>query len=99
MVFGGDGLPRFYEAIPSADLARDVMQRRAGQLRVLAVPPCGWTDLGTPERVATCLETFFSASCRRDTPALATTRIDLRDALRRCTGLPPAGIAFRAATT
>jgi mannose-1-phosphate guanylyltransferase len=44
-------LERAYEALPPADFSRDVLQRSAPQLRLLAVPPCGWIDLGTPERL------------------------------------------------
>ncbi|HKY34274.1 MAG TPA: sugar phosphate nucleotidyltransferase, partial [Candidatus Polarisedimenticolia bacterium] len=45
-----------YRAIEPADVSRDVLQGSEDALSVLRVPPCGWTDLGTPERVAACLE-------------------------------------------
>lgn len=44
-------LQRVYESLPEVDFSRDVLQRSATHLRLLAVPPCGWTDLGTPERL------------------------------------------------
>ncbi len=50
-------LDRLYADLPSLDLSRDVLQQNNGCLRVLPVPPCGWSDLGTPERVARCIET------------------------------------------
>lgn len=46
-----EALERAYESIPRVDFSRDVLQRSVSQLRLLAVPPCGWTDLGTPERL------------------------------------------------
>jgi mannose-1-phosphate guanylyltransferase len=62
---GGDEerLVSLYEGLPMLDLSRDLFESDSRSLRVLAVPPCGWTDLGTPERVARCLErsgTLFS---------------------------------------
>ena len=51
-----DRLERLYSKLPSLDLSRDLLQSNHEQLRVLPVPPCGWTDLGTPERIARCLE-------------------------------------------
>ena len=37
------------------DFSRDVLQGSEDSLRLQPVPPCGWTDLGTPARVAACL--------------------------------------------
>lgn len=45
-----------YEAIPSHDFSRTVLEGAAGALAVLGVPPCGWSDLGTPARLARFLE-------------------------------------------
>lgn len=44
-------LIRLYRRLPVSDFSRDVLTRIPGRLRVLRVPPCGWTDLGTPERL------------------------------------------------
>ena len=44
-----------YEELPTLDFSRDVLADQASSLRVLRVPACGWTDLGTPERVAVAL--------------------------------------------
>ncbi len=46
-----EALTTMYERVPPLDFSRDVLQRVARRLRVVPVPPCGWTDLGTPERV------------------------------------------------
>ena len=47
-------LRRLYDGITARDFSRDVLEPMATTLRVFAVPTCGWTDLGTPERVAQC---------------------------------------------
>jgi mannose-1-phosphate guanylyltransferase len=45
-------LEAFYERLPAIDFSRDIIGRCASQLEVLQVPTCGWSDLGTPRRVA-----------------------------------------------
>lgn len=56
---GGDYTPlaAAYERLPVIDFSRDILSRHTPLLRVLPVPACGWTDLGTPERVAEVLKT------------------------------------------
>jgi mannose-1-phosphate guanylyltransferase len=54
---GGDAerhqaLLALYEALPEIDFSRDIIERSPGQVQVLTVPSCGWSDLGTPRRVA-----------------------------------------------
>jgi mannose-1-phosphate guanylyltransferase len=44
-----------YAQLPSFDFSRDVLQGRETALKVLPVPHCGWTDLGTPKRLALTL--------------------------------------------
>lgn len=44
-----------YATLPTSDFSRDLLARAMPYLRTRVVPPCGWTDLGTPERVADCL--------------------------------------------
>lgn len=44
-------LVELYERAPDLDFSRDILQRSPTLLRVLTVPPCGWSDLGTPRRV------------------------------------------------
>jgi mannose-1-phosphate guanylyltransferase len=45
-----------YERLPFIDLSRDVLERAVRFLSVLRVPPCGWSDLGTPERLRQFLD-------------------------------------------
>lgn len=47
-------LPSFYARLPHVDFARQVLEHSVGRFHVLPVPPCGWADLGTPERVTEC---------------------------------------------
>jgi mannose-1-phosphate guanylyltransferase len=46
-----------YERLQSIDFSRDILARQTSVLRVLPVPQCGWTDLGTPARLAEILRT------------------------------------------
>jgi mannose-1-phosphate guanylyltransferase len=45
-------LARLYTEIPTNDFSHEVLERTVDRLRVLAVPACGWSDLGTPPRLA-----------------------------------------------
>lgn len=51
-----------YPLLPSLDFSRDVLQGQESRLRVLAVPACGWSDLGTPRRVADTLSRIVAKS-------------------------------------
>jgi mannose-1-phosphate guanylyltransferase len=44
-----------YEALPAQDFSRHILPGHEPHLRVLPVPECGWSDLGTPRRVAEVL--------------------------------------------
>lgn len=55
---GDDGLPSsarelaaIYPHLPAMDLSRDLLQRASRWLRVVPLPECGWTDIGTLERL------------------------------------------------
>jgi mannose-1-phosphate guanylyltransferase len=54
--FEGDDLSRLYQNLRTVDFSKEVLQGRESMLKVLTVPQCGWTDLGTPERVGQILE-------------------------------------------
>jgi mannose-1-phosphate guanylyltransferase len=45
-------LDALYENMESIDFSNEVLALHPERLEVLRVPPCGWTDLGTPRRVA-----------------------------------------------
>lgn len=44
-----------YAQLPTIDFSHDILPGQEANLRVLPVPQCGWTDLGTPQRVARAL--------------------------------------------
>lgn len=49
-------LDDLYEHLPNIDFSKHILQGQESQLRVLAVPSCGWSDLGTPRRVMSVLQ-------------------------------------------
>lgn len=49
-----------YDRLPELDFSRDLLEGRAADLCVLRVPPCGWSDLGTPRRVGEIVRRFVS---------------------------------------
>ena len=46
---------RLYKRLPDIDFSRQILETAASALRVLPVERCGWSDLGTPQRVAAVL--------------------------------------------
>jgi mannose-1-phosphate guanylyltransferase len=62
-----------FEELPTCDFSRDVLQRNAGRLRLVTVPACGWTDLGTPARLAAWLDRHREAPFWRQHGALRQT--------------------------
>jgi mannose-1-phosphate guanylyltransferase len=45
-------LANLYERLPEIDFSRQIVERSVNRLKLVAVNSCGWSDLGTPERVA-----------------------------------------------
>ena len=77
-------LEDLYAALPASDFSRDVLQGSEEHLRLELVPPCGWTDLGTPDRVVACL-----ASAAAEAPpwhGRCSSGFDLSMAVARCLG-------------
>lgn len=74
-------LDTVYRSLPTQDFSKVVLHGSASRLRVVMVPECGWTDLGTPRRVADCLAVLE----RRGTAAPRRRQwfptVDLSDAL------------------
>lgn len=63
-------LAQAYDRLDSVDFSRAIMQGAEKSLRVIAAPQCGWTDLGTPKRVADTLRRLDRHSSK---PALTQT--------------------------
>lgn len=51
-----------YEHLVPSDFCRDLLAGGEDRACVAVVPPCGWTDLGDPDRVAECVERHGRAS-------------------------------------
>ena len=51
----GEAVAELYERLPKVDFSEDILAEQVSHLRVLPVPPCGWSDLGTPKRVSDAL--------------------------------------------
>lgn len=52
-VGGADqALAEVYRTLPTVDFSRDILEGAEPCLHLVTAPPCGWTDLGSPERVA-----------------------------------------------
>jgi mannose-1-phosphate guanylyltransferase len=49
-------LEQIYEELPEIDFSRHVVEGAQALLTVVPALECGWNDLGTPERLADCLE-------------------------------------------
>jgi len=84
---------QFYERLPSVDFSHGVLEGHETTLQVLPVPRCGWTDLGTPQRIGMALERLRDYS---DAPSkhARTFRLNLADRYARgnrsATGIPAA---------
>jgi mannose-1-phosphate guanylyltransferase len=55
-------LASLYARHPPLDFSTDVLQRCPRRLQFLNVPPCGWNDVGTPERLADAVRTLRSVN-------------------------------------
>jgi mannose-1-phosphate guanylyltransferase len=56
------GLISLYSRHSALDFSRDVLQKRPESLQFLHVPPCGWNDVGSPERLAHVLRASRSVN-------------------------------------
>lgn len=70
----GAALDSLYARLPEIDFSRHVLEGQEQCLRMLAAPACGWSDLGTPQRVADALRRLKAAR-RPRRPLLAAGAI------------------------
>lgn len=75
-------LARVYARLPSIDFSRDIVEGSEHRLRVRAVPACGWSDLGTPERLGECLNRFPPRNRRKARRPFEQDVINLAEAYR-----------------
>jgi mannose-1-phosphate guanylyltransferase len=58
-----DELAALYEALPACDFSRDILEGAAERLAVVPTRPCGWTDIGTPDRLSRVLDHHPASAC------------------------------------
>lgn len=73
----------WFELLPTVDFSERVLQQRSEHLRVVQVPPCGWSDVGTPERVAEWISLGASCPLKSARSGRPTAPFDLADAIGR----------------
>jgi mannose-1-phosphate guanylyltransferase len=78
---------QFYERLPSVDFSHDVLEGHEATLQVLPVPRCGWTDLGTPQRIGMTLQRLRENS---DAPRMHTRTFHLNLAEQYVRGIQSA---------
>lgn len=54
----GTALESVYDTLDGYDFSKHVLQEVVDRLRVVEVEPCGWTDLGTADRIHACIRRF-----------------------------------------
>lgn len=64
---GASTLRAAYDGLTAADFSRDVLEQSTEHLAAATVPSCGWSDLGTPDRLMAFL-TGRPAEGRRSAP-------------------------------
>lgn len=62
-------LRQLYRELPVIDFSRHIATGQEHRLAVMAVPSCGWTDLGTPHRLAQTLARQPTRSAYNAAPA------------------------------
>lgn len=81
------GLSHLYERISDVDFSRHILQFYVGELRVVPVPNCGWSDLGTPNRVSERVNLLLGAASSACKIPGKTACLDLADAVIRAVRL------------
>ena len=67
-----------YAHLPAVDFSRHIAQGHEHELRVLRVPQCGWSDLGTPVRVVETLRRLSAAGAPMRTSRYAPLTLAAR---------------------
>ncbi len=74
---------KLYERLPNVDFSRAVLQEAGADMRVVPVPPCGWTDVGTPAGIVRCAKGCSRHSIVEEAANTASSAaLDLAEALR-----------------
>jgi mannose-1-phosphate guanylyltransferase len=64
-------LQRLYRTLPSRDFSKELLERCTDHLVVVPVPPCGWSDLGTPARLTRFREQRARETLRPVSPGVS----------------------------
>jgi mannose-1-phosphate guanylyltransferase len=85
-------LEELYATLDTHDFSHEVLQAHERRLQLEIVPPCGWTDLGTPARVASCVEALGEDPALRQPGFFTGGRavLDLAHSVRELAGLAKA---------
>jgi mannose-1-phosphate guanylyltransferase len=71
-------LAQLYAKLKPFDFSREILQHQTAYLRVIRVPPCGWTDLGTPHRVELTVREIASQKSKQNSlPPASPLFLDL----------------------
>ncbi len=76
-------LASLYERHAPIDFSRDALQTHPSRLQFLRVPPCGWSDVSTPARLATTLWSLRSQTPRSVVSPSPARTFDLATAFDR----------------
>lgn len=73
------GLGDLYRRLEHSDFCAHALTQAPELLRVVALPPCGWRDLGTPEHLARCLQGSSQCAARERALGAPASKVpDLR---------------------
>jgi mannose-1-phosphate guanylyltransferase len=86
-----------YDALPVRDFSREILEGQERHLSVLPVAECGWSDLGTPQRVAHVLRALEKdgvarADCSQRGSSFLSLAVQYehsRNMMRRAAAVPP----------
>ncbi|HZF29241.1 MAG TPA: sugar phosphate nucleotidyltransferase [Gammaproteobacteria bacterium] len=78
---GYSAVAELYRTLPALDFSRDIAEGRESSLSVMQVPPCGWSDLGTPERIVKALRRPVAVDAHP--PVLSAAALSLEERLRQ----------------
>jgi mannose-1-phosphate guanylyltransferase len=86
-----EALARLFRDIPSIDFSKEIIASQISHLRVLRLPACGWSDLGTPARLDRVLRRHGTAIDQAPVaPASLRGHLDLAERSRAAAASGPA---------
>jgi mannose-1-phosphate guanylyltransferase len=79
----GSAIESVYQNLSNSDFSHDVLQGKESFLQVLAVPQCGWTDLGTPKRIGVTLKRLQEEGTGRARRPIFPVHLNIADQYAR----------------